>query len=263
MKKTITALAASLLGVSAFAAPPVQLKQAIDRGEISLVKEFKATAHINGFVIKSSGQYDMVFSTPDGVLIIGDLIDAQGASLRDKLSEEHFPKKDLAAVYKQLSSLDKSRLAIQGNQKSKPTIYIFADMNCGFCKVMHKAIDPYIAKYPDLSVAWVPVGFLAPTSAAKAAYVLEAKDKAKAIDEMMAKNPDAGFVAKDASKQKAEANRKLMSDMGYGGTPSGVFLDASGKAVELNGMLSLTELAAMFGKPKIANTDPSLAQFDR
>jgi hypothetical protein len=56
----------------------------------------------------------------------------------------------------------------------KSTIYVFMDPNCIFCHYAWKAFQPYEAA--GLQVHWIPMGFLKPDSAGKAAALLQAQD---------------------------------------------------------------------------------------
>lgn len=68
----------------------------------------------------------------------------------------------------------------QGAATSKNVIYVFFDPNCVFCHFAWKALQPYVKA--GLQVRWVPVGFLKPTSAQRAAAIREAKTPTQALD---------------------------------------------------------------------------------
>jgi hypothetical protein len=53
-------------------------------------------------------------------------------------------------------------------------VYIFFDPNCPFCHKLYQEARPWVGR-DGLQLRWIPVGILMPSSAGKAAAILEAK----------------------------------------------------------------------------------------
>jgi len=76
-------------------------------------------------------------------------------------------------------------------------LYVFWDANCYYCNLTWRALQPY--EKAGLQVRWVPVAYQKENSAALAAAVMGAKDRAAALREnetrYRAKNYDGGIKA--------------------------------------------------------------------
>ncbi|WP_255305401.1 thioredoxin fold domain-containing protein [Acidithiobacillus ferrivorans] len=77
-----------------------------------------------------------------------------------------------------LQRLDHAHWIAQGH--GPHVLYVIFDPNCPYCHVLYDELQPRIQ--PDqLTVRYVPVGYLAPSSFGKAAAILEAKNPLAAI----------------------------------------------------------------------------------
>lgn len=61
-------------------------------------------------------------------------------------------------------------------------IYIFFDPNCPYCHKLYEETRPWIGR-EQIQLRWIPVGVLMPSSAGKAAAILEAKNPLAAFHE--------------------------------------------------------------------------------
>lgn len=269
MKKVIFAATLAAMMSSAFAATgatPKVLDVPVKQGGMKVVNKFSAVGNLQGWVLERGGQHSVVFTTPDGkYLFAGALIDANGNNLTEDYSEKYIPKPDFTKLYSQLES---SAYFIEGAKGAavKGTIYAFLDPNCGFCHLAWKAFQPY--QKAGLQVRWVPVGFLRPDSLPKSAALLEAADPGAAMAQHGATfeaGESGGIKPVDKispeTAKKLQANAKLMSDFGFGGTPAVVYKDKNGKVQVKAGMPRLSELPEMTGIPEQPQTDPELARF--
>lgn len=239
--------------------------QGITQSGAKIIKTFPAASQLKGWVISKDGRYTILFSTPDNqTLIAGDLIDEAGKNLTEQYADLYIPKPDLTPLY---SALEHSTFIAEGTQQSpKSVIYAFFDPNCPFCHFAWKAFQPYEAA--GLQVRWIPVAYLMPTSTAKAAAILQAKDRLAAFLEnehkYNLKNHEGGIKPakpSSASTQQLQANNELMQKLGISGTPAIVWKDAKGKIQMKAGMPRLFELPAITGLPEQTITDPELARF--
>jgi thiol:disulfide interchange protein DsbG len=268
LTKNFAALAFATLATLSFSTHaediPKQI-QGITQSGAKIIKTFPAASQLKGWVISKDGRYTILFSTPDNqTLLAGDLIDEAGKNLTEQYAELYIPKPDLTPLY---SALEHSTFITEGTQQSpKSVIYAFFDPNCPFCHFSWKAFQPYEAA--GLQVRWIPVAYLMETSTAKAAAILQAKDRLAAFREneqkYNLKNHEGGIKPakpSTASMQQLQANSELMQKLGITGTPAIVWKDAQGKIQMKAGMPRLFELPAITGLPEQTITDPELARF--
>jgi len=165
------------------------------------------------------------------------------------------------------ATLEKADAVVEGAKQPKRVLYVFWDANCYYCNLTWRALQPY--EKAGLQVRWVPVAYQKENSAALAAAVMGAKDRAAALREnetrYRAKNYDGGIKA--AVKVPAdlaidlEENMTLMGRFGMSGTPALVWKDATGKVQTNLGLPPLSKLPAITGLPEQKIDDPELAKF--
>jgi thiol:disulfide interchange protein DsbG len=149
----------------------------------------------------------------------------------------------------------------------KSTIYVFMDPNCIFCHYAWKAFQPYEAA--GLQVHWIPMGFLKPDSAGKAAALLQAKDGPALMRELETKfsekDESGGIKPLDsvpfATQMKLNGNAKIFKDLGFDGTPTIIYMASGNRWADADGLPSLSSLPAMLNLPAQPITDPSLQRF--
>jgi len=266
---TLACAHAATPAVPASAAAPVSTLpasiQALAARGILVGKSFSAEAGLTGWVVTRDGRNGIVYTTPDKQhLIVGSLVNANGRDLTPVYAAAYVPKPDLASLYK---PLDGARYVMQGAVTSKNVIYVFFDPNCVYCRFAWKALQPYVKA--GLQVRWVPVGFLKPTSAPRAAAILEAKAPVQALEfneeRFVPATEDGGIVPVSTMKPETSrtltANRTLMDAFGSNGTPAIVWRDSHGVVQAQSGMPPLSELSAMTGLPEQPETDRVLDRF--
>jgi thiol:disulfide interchange protein DsbG len=172
--------------------------------------------------------------------------------------------RNLAELY---AILEKADAVVEGAKEPKRVLYVFWDANCYYCNLTWKALQPY--EKVGLQVRWVPVAYQKDNSAALAAAVMGAKDRAAALREnetrYRAKSYDGGIRA--AAKVPAdlaielEENMTLMGRFGMSGTPALVWKDAKGTVRTNLGLPPLSRLPGITGLPEQKIDDPELAKF--
>jgi thiol:disulfide interchange protein DsbG len=245
---------------------PKALSKALHDG-LKLEKSFHAAGGMNGFIVSSGpGKNMVVYSPPDNsVLIAGKMVDANGNDLSEQYLDQYAPKADYSQFQKRIET---APAVIEGATGSavKSTIYVIMDPNCIFCHLVWKALRPYEAA--GLQVHWIPVAFQQPSSAGKAAALLESKDGAALlrkgetsyVEEKESLGIDEVPVSA-ASKAKLDSNTALMADLGFRGTPTILYKDKSGKFVANEGMPKLSQLPDMTKLPEQSVTDAELQRF--
>jgi len=180
------------------------------------------------------------------------------------LAQDATRPRDYSALYAALENAD---AVVEGAKQPKRVLYVFWDANCYYCHLTWKALRPY--EKAGLQVRWVPVAYQKDNSAALAAAVMLAKDRAAALREnetrYRAASYDGGIKA--AAKVPAdlaiqlEDNMTLMGRFGMSGTPALVWKDANGRIRTNLGLPRLSELPAITGLPEQKIDDPELAKF--
>lgn len=261
---------AGTASAAATATPPAvtqQIPKALQmamRGGVKVGKSFDAVSGLKGWVLtQPDGQPTIVYSTADGKYVMaGALIDENGKNLSAMYADTQIPRPDF-------STLEKSPYFIEGpTQNPKAIVYAFMDPNCIFCHLEWKAFQPYIKQ--GLQVRWIPVAFLKPDSAGKAAALLESKTPAALMQQLQTKfnaATESGGITplanpSVATMAKIQSNGELMRGFHFSGTPALVYKDSSGKVQYHPGMVRLSELPGITNIPAQPNTDPELKRFE-
>lgn len=272
MKKLFFAAAVAAMMSSAFAAtdtpiPKPLMDFPIKLGHMNKVNDFEAANGMHGWVLESQGKSTVFLTSADGkYFFVGGMFDESGKNLTQEYTDQYVLKTDYNKLAAQLET---SAYFAEGAKGSavKGTIYAFVDPNCIFCHLAWKAFLPY--EKAGLQVRWVPVGFLKPDSAGKAAALLEAADPAAAMAknelEFVRETESGGIPAiehiSDATAKKLADNATLMGQFGLSGTPGIVYKDQNGKVTVIPGMPRMSQLPGITGIPEQPEVDPDLAKF--
>jgi thiol:disulfide interchange protein DsbG len=218
---------------------PPQLKAAIAAGDVSLDSEFKVTDEIRGLVLKRGIDHFLVYETKDGNVIEGSIIAPSGQNLTEQHKQTILPSRDLKLAISMMEQLGGANVVTEGARKSKSSVYIFVDLNCGYCFYLWQATRDYVNKHPDVQLKWVPVAVLGEDSGVKSAHVLAnggALDifSDYKINYRKKKGDLSGMTAK--GRQLTLQNNQVLRSFGYSGTPSMLFVDENGVAGEVQGM---------------------------
>lgn len=135
-----------------------------------------------------------------------------------------------------------------------PIVYDFQDPNCPYCHVMYDNEAPLIQE-GRLTVRYVPVAFIAPSSLPEAAAWLQSPHPTVALMqfEQMVGNalrsgntahlPEVRPTAKAAKDLRT--NLGIMQALGITGTPAVIYRMKSGKLGLIPGMIPRTKLATL------------------
>ena len=91
------------------------------------------------------------------------------------------PAPDTVAAANVLAGLDAVHAIPEG--KGDRVLVVFADPNCPYCRELYRDLRPWVG-HDGLTVRWVLVAFLQPSSLGKAAAVLQAVDPLHAFGAM-------------------------------------------------------------------------------
>lgn len=131
------------------------------------------------------------------------------------------------------------------------TLYILFDPNCPYCHLLFEELRPYV-KQGVVTIHWIVVGILTPTSPAKAAAILQAKSPLKAFyqdehDWQGNDFPGGGIHTlqhpSHNTQKKLETNDRLLTDNGLTGVPITLFQTTDGSPFFFEGTPPRDKLA--------------------
>lgn len=263
LKKTLLATVAAVAVASPVMAAdkPDIILEMEDKG-FSFVKSFDTEAKdITGYVMQAGAGEHLITYVSEGApghMFVGSMVNAKGQNLTPLHDELHVPKPDYTEMLKELQDAK----TIQGGTEGKRKMYVFLEPNCGFCKLIYKAMADY--DLSNVEVHYVPVAFMAGEKSVKqAASLLQAKDPLAALHAHEMKSPAEMVEPTEATRQALEQNTQLMNKYGFGGTPAVVYEAEDGSALAEPGMPMLRKLAKILGEDYKKPSDKSLARFDR
>lgn len=225
--------------------PATALVQKITQGQVKILQSFPAVNNLQGFVIQPNSPNDnrsmVVYADKSGnYMFIGTIIDGSGKNLTDQYTQKYVNAGIAKTAFQQLPGLAGF---IEGNANAPHKAYIIIDPNCIYCHMLYQEVEPMIQQ-GQLAVQWIPVGFLHASSAGKAAALLNAGTPAQQI--ALLKQNETTFntteeeggiaaISEDNSDAKVSAafsavekNTNFFSQMGFVGTPTLLYKDASG-----------------------------------
>jgi thiol:disulfide interchange protein DsbG len=118
------------------------------------------------------------------------------------------------------------------------------DPNCGYCQLLYKNLQTFIAPY-NLQLRWIPVAIVDATSLGKAAAIMQAKDPKAALDNNEAHyntNTYTGGISEEipfaGTEARLRVNEALLNQVGIPVVPTMLFQAKSGEAMVIQGALS-------------------------
>lgn len=217
---------------STAAALPGTLATLVKLHKVSVEKTFATKAPgITGYLVKQNGQYTVLYGS-GGYLLAGALIAPDGRNLTADYKAQYAPQPDYTGLVKKIKA-DPSVFTVG---HGGPILYAFEDPNCIFCHKLDEQTAPLI-KAGKLRIKEVLVAFLKADSAGRAAAILGAKDRAKAMAENEAKydasQEEGGYPAITNPGPNVmntlKRHMKWMEQAGSSGTPTLIYKTAKGK----------------------------------
>jgi thiol:disulfide interchange protein DsbG len=158
---------------------PSALQKVVKDGGV-VVKSFPAPDGLTGWVIRIQGKPYIVYTTPGGGYVMsGVLLDSEGRNLTQEYQGEYVPQPDAG---KAAAALNSDTWLVDEGKAGAPLIYVYADPNCAYCNKFWTDLRPYVAA-GKVHVRWALLAFLKGTSMGRAAAILAAPNRAKALAE--------------------------------------------------------------------------------
>lgn len=247
--------------------PPVLESLSKVGAGLTVVKSFDAAGALDGWVVRDgeSGKYVVVYTAGDDVMVAGLVLDKNGENLTGIYSEQHLPQPDYTAALEDFNT--NSSNVVLGSDSAKAEITVAYDVNCGFCKIMHKLVKPAVDA-GELRVRLVPVAILGSDSGPKGAGLLAAPDLAEALNASTYGMGKVAMSSDPAMLAKVQSNTELMRKHGFNGTPAVLYSVTKGDESTVyvaNGVPNVPEMFTRLGISqdhlKPAKDDPALARF--
>ncbi len=152
---------------------------------------------------------NVFYMTEDGKYILqGNLIDV---AARKDLTETRVAEARVASI----SKVGQENMVIFKPEKTKHTISVFTDIDCGYCRKLHSELDQYHKEGIAIQYLFFPRAGVGSDSYKKAISVWCAEDRNKALT--LAKNN--GALEPKNCDNPVDQHMKLGAELGANGTP--------------------------------------------
>lgn len=230
------------------AAPKPAVIQLIEQQGLEILGEFDAPGGLRGFAGVAGQRPIAVYVTPDGDhAVVGTLVDAKGtdvsASALQRLVVEPMSKRIWA-------QLEQSHWVADGNPNAPRVVYTFSDPNCPYCHRFWQAARRWVQS-GKVQLRHVLVGVIRDDSPHKAAAILTAASPSEALTLNEQRHAEGGIkgvsvISKDV-RARLDANERLMSDLGFQGTPGILFRDEAGVIQTRSGLPAPEDMEVVMG----------------
>jgi len=210
MKKVTTALLMAGFVTTAFAQTEAEsLKQTLSISMPSMQIDSISASEIKGLYEVAVGS-DILYVSGDGrYLIQGKMFDIIA---KKEITEEKLKKVRANLI----NAVPKAEFITFKAPQEKYRIYVFTDIDCGYCRKLHSELDDYLAEGISIHYLFYPRAGKASESYKKAVSVWCSDDKNAALT--AAKTGQGTLVSKDC-KNPVSAHMELGENLGVRGTP--------------------------------------------
>ncbi|QFT86841.1 Thiol:disulfide interchange protein DsbG precursor (plasmid) [Halomonas sp. THAF12] len=211
---------------------------------------------INGWVISVENDTNVIYTTEDGKhAFVGMILGEGGENLTQAHMEEHMENSPLAGMPGRAGASqadngytdDEEAKALELVQSApfyveegsgEQVIYVIFDTQCGYCQRMYQASRSVL---DDVTIRWVPVGYLGEQSLRQAAQIADSDTPA---DTMALFEQGGGVTAAPSTEAMdlVSQNSQLAQQAGITATPTTIYEDANGEAQIRRGALRAAEI---------------------
>jgi thiol:disulfide interchange protein DsbC len=235
----VTAAVLALMSSLASAAdtPEVVIKRALEAARPDVKVESVAPSEVPGLYAVKFGNGPQVYATPDGkFFVLGDLFQVQPRGFVN-LAEQ---KRDGERA-KLLATLKPEDMVIfKAKGQAKSVITVFTDVDCGYCRKLHKEVPQLNAMGIEVRYLAYPRAGIGSDSYQKMVTVWCAKDRQAAMTKL--KNGEAMPIA-TCKNNPVSMEYELGDKMGVNGTPA--LIKPDGELIP--GYMPAAELAQALG----------------
>lgn len=235
-RKLSIALFLSLFAALASASPAMDpgIEALQEKVGFTVIERFSTPAEgVTGYVVKTGdGKTGIIYGLGD-YTFSGALLESDGNDLTREYTTRYISKPTYASVAEKLS---RDNYLVSEGEKNAPEIYVFADPNCIFCHKFWQQTRDWVAQ-GKVRLNWVMVGFLKPSSLGFSAAIMNAEDRAgalQAFEENFGNNGNGDGISELTPvpanlKAALEQHSKWMAELGFSGTPGLLFKNTSGQ----------------------------------
>lgn len=213
---------------------------------------FDAGHGLKGWVVSRGGQSNVVYTTDGGVVLIGALVNSKGEDLTAGFIDKYTSAPGLKQGFVDLQKLPSITVGTATGATAR-TVWIVFDPNCPYCSLAYRTLKQYANS--QIQFKWVPVAYLRPDSAGRAATILDSPDPAKALDDNETgfdANTHQGGVAPEPSVSPTVKGDLARADaamhlMGFDQVPALIWTDETGRLHHYIGLPPPDALLSMVG----------------
>lgn len=214
MKKLLSALAAMIMCATLSHAQEDISIEAFRKAFPNVKADRIVEAEIAGLYEVQAGNNIFYFDPRKDYLLFGDIVTKEGRNISAE------KRQDLLSRLVQEIPLEKG-LKIG---KGKNVVIEFTDPDCPFCRKASEWFRKEVREEVTRYIFFYPIAQLHPNAEAKARYILSAKDRAKAYQEVMSGGLDKADPGKLASTREGAAllkeHKELAARAGVFATPT-------------------------------------------
>ena len=209
---------------------------------------------IKGWVISVEKDTNVIYTTEDGkYAFIGMILGEGGVNLTQEHMAEHMETSPLANMPKRagaqdsgytdaqeaeaLAQVEEEAFYIEEGTGDK-ILYVVFDTQCGFCQRMYQASR---AVLDEVTIRWIPVGFMGEGSLHQAAQLVDAENPIEVLATFERGGSVSGAPSTEAMNIVSE-NSNLMQQLGIRSTPNTIYKDEDGTAHIVRGALRAAEI---------------------
>jgi thiol:disulfide interchange protein DsbC len=178
------------------------------QGKLIDIKAGKSPTAIPGISEFISGSKLYYISEDGNYFIEGSLVDVNA---NKDLTEERLGKARIA----ELDKVGLGNMIVFKPKKTKHVVYVFTDIDCGYCRKLHSEMSEYLAAGIEVRYLFFPRAGLGSESYHKAVAVWCAKDRQAALTK--AKKGES--IDMKECDNPVQAHMKLGEEFGASGTP--------------------------------------------
>ncbi len=225
---------------------------------IVVVDTFTSKGGLKGWIGFVGDEPIVFYLTPDGKYVItGSVLDSNLQDVNQGAIESKLVTRGVSNVWEKVEA---STWIPDGKPDAKRIVYVFTDINCGFCNRLWVEARPWVES-GKVQIRHIMVGIIRDNSSAKAATVLTDANPSARMDAygnfIRAGRP--ASLSKDDIQPmdaipaevmaKIDANHQLMASLKLQATPSLVWKDEAGNVQIRTGAPEQTVLEAFGPKP--------------
>ena len=209
---------------------------------------------INGWVISVENDTNVIYTTEDGThAFIGMILGEGGENLTQAHMEQHMENSPLASMPKRAASQDngftdedeaaalaqveENAFYVEEGSGDK-VLYVVFDTQCGYCQKMYQESR---AVLDEVTIRWIPVGFMGEGSLHQAAQIVDAENPTEVLATFEGGGSVSGSPSAEAMNIVSE-NSNLIQQLGIRSTPNTLYKDENGEAHIMRGALRAAEI---------------------